>query len=124
MAASLVLPWFDISGRSRSSIDLISSASALDVIDGTVRVVVIGMWLLVPVSVAAALLAFAAQRLRVAMALLIVTSLAVLAVLGIAFALGEIGLAWGAWLAAACAVGALGCAMMVLSKRDGIHTRV
>lgn len=119
MAASLVLPWFDISGRARSSIDLISSASALEVIDGSMRFVVIGLWMLVPICVAGALLAFAAQRARVAMVLLAVTAVAVLAVLVIAFAVGEISLAWGAWLAAVCAVAALGCAMMVLSQGDG-----
>jgi len=111
---TLVLPWFVVAGRARSSIDLISSAGALDVIDGGVRILVIGLWLVVPVLAAIALILFAARRVRASMILTLTVSLAVLVVLVLGLIVDMVGLAWGAWVAAACSIIAMGCAMMAL----------
>ena len=61
---SLVLPWFDLLGQERSSVDLLRSASALEVIDGGVRIAVIAGWLLMPVLLTVAIFLGAARRYR------------------------------------------------------------
>lgn len=114
MATSLVLPWFTISGRSRSSADLLSSASALDVIDGGVKVVVIGGWLLAPVLVATAMLFAAAGRHRLAAVLLSPVVVLTLLVAGIGLVVDAVDLAWGAFFGAVFALVASVCAIMVL----------
>lgn len=119
---SLVLPWFEVSGRSRSSIDLIASANALDLLVGSTRIIVIVLWLAVPVISAAALLSFAARRFRLAAALVLPFVASILLVFIIGLVVDLVGLAWGAWVAAASAVVALACAMMVLVRRQGAST--
>ena len=68
---TLVLPWFEILGRQRSSIDILRSASVLDVIEGPVKVAVIAGWLLAPVFVSGAMLLAASGRHRIAALLLL-----------------------------------------------------
>ncbi len=118
-ACTLVLPWFQISGRARSSIDLISSAGALDVIDGGLRLFVVGLWLLLPVLVAAALILYAAQRPTMSAVLIILVALVVLVVLALGQVVEGVALAWGAGVAAVCAVVALGCAIMGMMSQRG-----
>lgn len=112
---SLVLPWFTIGQRSRSSVALLSSASALDVIEGTLKVAVIGAWLLAPVLVAMAMLVAAAGHHRLAAGLLVPVVLVMLLAVGAGAAVDEVDLAWGAFFGAAFAVVASACAIMVLA---------
>lgn len=64
MAGSLVLPWFQVSGRRRSTIDVISSASALEVLDGAAKLGVLTAWVTIPLAVAAGLAGWAVHRMR------------------------------------------------------------
>ncbi len=109
-----MLPWFTIAGKSRSSVDLLSSASALDVIEGGVKVAVIGGWLLAPVLVAAAMLLAASGRHRLAAGLLVPVVASTLLVVAIGFAVDAVDLAWGALIGAVFALLASACAIMVL----------
>lgn len=70
-AAALLGPWLRSGTVDRSSVDLIGSATALDVLSGTTRVVVVGAWLTVVVLVAVALVTAAWDRPRVALAVLL-----------------------------------------------------
>lgn len=111
---SLVLPWFEILGNTRSSIDLISSAGALDVIDGLAKVLVIAGWLLAPVLVSVAMFAGAAGKHRLSAVLLLPIGILLLVVFLIGAAVGEIGVAWGAVFGAVFAALTIVFAMMVL----------
>lgn len=113
-ACTLVLPWFEVAGQSRSSIDLISSAGALDVIDGSIRLIVVGLWLIVPVLGAAALLLFAARRSSLAGALVLVIGVVTLALLVVGIVAPGVSLAWGAWVAAVCSSVACGAAIILM----------
>lgn len=113
---TLVLPWFDVAGRARSSIDLIASAGALDVIEGGTRVAVVALWLTLPMLSAIALFLFALGRYRGAASLALVVGGVVVAILALGFIVDEVGLAWGAWLGAVSGVIAAGCAIMVLAS--------
>ncbi len=93
---SLVLPWFDLLGKERSSIDLVSSASALDVIDGGVKVLVLLGWFLAPLLVSVAMFLAAAGRHRFAAALLVPIGFVMVIVFVAGSAVDEIGIAWGA----------------------------
>lgn len=111
---SLVLPWFDVLGRQRSSFDMLRSASALDVIDGGVRIAVIAGWLLMPLLLTAAIFLGAAGRYRFAAAILLPIGLLTVAVAGVGLVVDDIGLAWGALLGAVSALIASALAIMVL----------
>ena len=113
---SLVLPWFDILGRERSSIDILRSASVLDVIEGGLKVVVISGWLLAPVVVSAAMLLAASGRHRTAALLLLPVGLITVLVVGAGFIVDEVGLAWGAFVGLLSALPASILAMMVLAS--------
>jgi len=103
-ALSLLLPWFELSGRRRSSIDLIGSAATLDVIEGTSKALVVGAWLAIPVMVAVVMLIAASGRTRLAAGLLLPIGplLAVCVVAILAKARGAA--AWGLWVSLAFAV--------------------
>ncbi len=113
-AVSLVLPWLRIGSRNRSSIDLIGSAGALDVIDGSVRVAVVATWFLVPLLAAAAMLAGAAGRHRLASGLLVPLAPTLAGVVILGWAVAGDGLAWGAYLTAALALTTGGLATFLL----------
>lgn len=114
-AVTLVLPWVNISGRSRSTIDLISSASALDVLDGSWKALVISGWLLFPVVVAVAIIVAASGRLKTAAWLMLpMEMLLAVMVVALRLLLGEGTIAWGAWLTGVFAAMATGSAIMVL----------
>ncbi len=91
-----------------------STASALDVIEGGVKVAVVGGWLLAPVFVAAAMLFAASGRHRLAAALLAPIVVLTLLVAGIGIAVDAVDLAWGAVFGSVFAVVASTCAIMVL----------
>lgn len=118
-AFTLILPWFEIAGRARSSIDLISSAGALELIDGAIRVLVVGLWLIVPILGAGALLLLASGRQRAAAVAALLVGGAVLAVLGVGLLVDGVALVWGAFLAGASAICAAVCAIMVLTPSRG-----
>lgn len=112
---TLVLPWVNISGRSRSTIDLIGSASALDVLDGTWKAFVIAGWLSFPVVVAAAMIVAASGRSKTAAWLMLpMEMMLVLLVVALRLLLGEGTIAWGALLTGVFAAMATGSAIMVL----------
>ena len=116
---SLVLPWFDLLGQERSSVDLLRSASALEVIDGGVRIAVIAGWLLMPVLLTVAIFLGAARRYRLAAGILLPITALTLLVAGVGVAVDEIGLAWGAFIGSVCALIAAALAMMVLLAPAG-----
>jgi hypothetical protein len=110
---SLVLPWFDLLGKQRSSIDILSSASALDVIDGFLKVVVVAGWLLAPVLVAIAMPLAASGRHRAAAALLVPVGIVVFAAALFGALVDDIDIVWGAIFGAVCAAMASVFAIMV-----------
>lgn len=114
---SLVLPWFVIVGRARSSIDLISSASALDVIEGGVKTLVIAGWLISPLLVSISMLVAASGRHRLAAGLILPITLGIVAAFVVGIFVDAIGLAWGALFGTGFAIIAAIFAMMVLVPR-------
>lgn len=76
-ALSLLLPWLHLSGRDRSTIDIIGSAATLDLLDGTTKWLVVGLWMSVPVAVATGLLLWALHRHRASRRLIVLASLLV-----------------------------------------------
>lgn len=74
-ALSLLLPWLHLSGRDRSTIDIIGSAAALDLLEGSTRWIVVGLWMAVPVAVAAGLSLWALHRHRASRRLFVLASL-------------------------------------------------
>ncbi len=111
---SLVFPWFVIVGRARSSIDLISSAGALDVIEGGVKVLVLVGWLIAPALVSIAMLVAASGRFRLAAGLVMPISIGLVVVAIAGLFVDAIGLAWGAIFGGGFAALAGVFAMMVL----------
>jgi hypothetical protein len=69
------LPWLHLSGRDRSTIDIIGSAAALDLLEGGTRWIVVGLWMAVPVAVAAGLLLWAMHRHRASRHMFVLASL-------------------------------------------------
>ena len=115
-AVALVLPWVRTGDRSRSSIDLIGTAGALDVIEGSVRTGVVITWFLVPVLVAGAMLAGAADRLRLCAVLLVPLGPLLAGVILVAALRAGDGLVWGAYLTGACSAAATTLAAVVLRR--------
>ena len=118
-AVALVLPWVRTGSRSRSSIEMIASAGALDVIEGTTKAIVVLLWFCIPLLVAAALIAFAAGRLRLLAGLILPLGPILGAIVGLLRAVGGDIVEWGAWLSAVFAVGGSISAIMVLATRQG-----
>lgn len=111
---SLVLPWFVVVGKARSSIDLLSSASALDVLEGGLKLVVFAGWLLAPILVSIAMFLAASGRHRGAAFLLLPIGLLILVVFVVGVVVDAIGIAWGAIFGAVFAALATIFAMMVV----------
>jgi hypothetical protein len=102
--AGLLGPWVYSGSRGRSSIELIGSAGALDLIEGTTRFAVVIVWLLAPVLVAAAVLAAAAQRPRLSSSLVlplgpIIGGVAAIVLIAVRDLAG-----WGVWFSGAFAI--------------------
>lgn len=116
----LLLPWVRVGSRDRSSIDLIGSAGALDIVEGATKAVVVLLWFLLPMLVAAAMLSLAAGRLRLVGWLLLPLGLVLGAIVLLLLVVAGDVVVWGAWLSAAFAVGASASAIMVLiGQREG-----
>ncbi len=116
----LVLPWVRVGSRDRSSIDMIGSAGALDIIEGATKAIVVLLWFLLPVLVAAAMLSLAAGRIRLLGWLLVPLGLILGAIVLLLLIVAGDVVVWGAWLSAAFAVGASASAIMVLvGEREG-----
>jgi len=115
-ALSLVFPWVRVGGRSRSSIDLIGSAGTLEIIEGGVRFAVVAAWFLIPTLVAFAMLAGAADRLRVCAGLLLPLGPALMGVLAVAALTAGRQLVWGAYVTAAGAFVTSGIALLLLRR--------
>ena len=97
-ALGLLLPWARSGGRTRSTLELLSSASALDLLSGWTRALVVGGWLLVVIGAAAGLVGVAWDRPAVArIGLVMVGPALVLAALAIVWS--PLSIAWGAWVA-------------------------
>lgn len=115
--SSLLLPWFVVGGKSRSSIDLLASANALEVLTGPTKVAVVGAWLLVPVVQAIAMVVGASGRRRASALCVVPVAVATLIAVAAGAVSGVVSLAWGAGVGAVFAAVALLCAIMVLMKR-------
>jgi small-conductance mechanosensitive channel len=121
---SLWLPWLHLSGRDRSTIDIIGSAAALDLLDGITAWVVVGLWMAVPVAVAAGLLLWAVHRHRASRRLFVLASLFIAGCCLITiWALGSVmALGWYVGLACAAVSGgaavALGRAERTVAQRS------
>jgi len=63
-AGSLLLPWVSLGRRQFSSLDLVSTASALDIIEGGQKRLVLVCWMMVPALAAAGYLLAALGRHR------------------------------------------------------------
>lgn len=120
---TLVLPWFDVLGRQRSSIDIIRSASILDVIEGWVRVLVIIGWLLAPILVSIAMFVAAAGKHRTSAILLLPVGLTTVLIVGAGLVISEVDLAWGAFVGLLSAICTSILAIMVISNRPPRNDR-
>lgn len=97
-AGSLILPWFQVSGRPRSTIDVISSATALDVLDGLKKWAVLGIWVTIPLAVAAGLAGWALHRVRASAWSIAVSGIAMtIACIFAAWSVRD-PIAWGWWV--------------------------
>jgi len=63
-AAALLSPWVALGSRRFSSLDLISSASALELVEGRRKLMVLAAWMIVPVFTAASYVLAALGRWR------------------------------------------------------------
>ncbi|MEM9467090.1 MAG: hypothetical protein AAGA90_17085 [Actinomycetota bacterium] len=121
-ALSLLLPWARTGTRTRSSLDLMSSANALDLVTGWQRIAVFAGWFGVVAGAAAGLVLVAWDRpLPGAVATASVGPAIALAVAAVAAS--PFALVWGAWLASGLgATASIGGGLVVLthvSMREG-----
>ncbi|MGI9606847.1 MAG: hypothetical protein ACR2P0_11975 [Acidimicrobiales bacterium] len=115
-ACSLLLPWITTGSRSRSTISLIGSAGALDIITGVVRVAIVVLWLAVPVAVAVAGLAAASGRHRPSAFVLFGVGLSMSIGIGALLVTAAEAVAWGAWVSGVFALATAASSMMVLRR--------
>jgi hypothetical protein len=124
-AASLLLPWARTGDRTRSSLDLASSASALDVVTGWQRVAMFVGWFAVVAGAAVGLVCVAWDRPRWAVCALAVVGPGLLIAVAAAVA-SPFALEWGVWLASGLgATASIGSGLVVLthvSMREGSRT--
>lgn len=115
-AVTLILPWFQVGGSQKSSIDLIGSLGALDVIEGNVKRIVVLAWFAIPVLVGSAMLVAASGRYRAA-AFLLTPLGPLLGGIVLLVLVVETGLlAWGAYVTALFAIAATASATMVIVR--------
>ena len=115
---SLVLPWFEVLGKPRSSIDIVASAGVLNVIDGGVQLLILAGWLVAPLLVSIAMFLAASGRHGRAALLLAPIGIVFVSVFIIGVFVDEIGIAWGVNFGAAC-----GAITTVLSVVALVRTR-
>ena len=115
---ALLAPWARSGRVDRSSIELLASASALDLLSGTERVVLVGSWFLVTATVAGALVAVAWGRRRLA-ASLVVPLGPVMVLAAVAVASSPFSLRWGAPMGSVSGLTATVAGALVLMDRHG-----
>lgn len=115
-AGGLLLPWAHTGTRTRSSIDLLSSANALDLVTGWQRVAMFAGWLGVLAGAASGLVLVAWDRPRGgALATGVVGPALVLATAAIV--VSPFTVAWGAWFASGVgATASIGSGLVVLAR--------
>ena len=122
-AFGLLLPWARTGDRNRSSIDLLSSAGALDVVTGWPFAALLIGWFSVVVAAALALVLVAWGRTMVGVSVAGLVGPGVIVAL-VAVSVSPLALAWGAWIASGLGVGAsIGSGLLVLSRvaeREGL----
>lgn len=118
-AVSLVLPWLAIgTAPGRSSIDLIGSANALDVVGGSTLALIVGTWVAIPVAAAMALLLGAIGRPTAAAVVVLLVSVCIGLVAVAIAATDAVALAWGGVLGGvAAALAALAAVVVILGSR-------
>ncbi|MEM8705658.1 MAG: hypothetical protein AAGE98_04330 [Actinomycetota bacterium] len=97
-ALASLLPWARTGGRTRSVPELVSSASALDLLEGWTRVAVVIGWMAVVVGAALGLVGVAFERPLVARVGLAALG-PVLLLTTLAIVWSPLSVGWGAWLA-------------------------
>ena len=114
-AFSLLLPWARSGDRTRSTVELMASATALDLVTGWQRVAMFVGWLVVVIAAAAGLALVAWDRPRLgAMATAWVGPALALAVAAVVAS--PLGLAWGGWLGSGLgATASIGSGLVVLT---------
>lgn len=123
-AAGLLLPWAHTGTRTRSSIDLLSSLSALELVAGWQRVAMLVGWFGVILGAAAGLVLVAWDRPRGGALATAVVGPA-LGVALAAVAASPFAVAWGAWFASGLgATASIGSGLILLtSASDGKDRR-
>ena len=115
-AFGLLLPWARSGGRSRSSIELVSTAGALDVVTGWPFAALVIGWFSVVVAAAVALVLVAWGRPVAGASAAAVVGPGMIAAL-VAVSASPLPLAWGAWIASGFGVGAsIGSGLLVLTR--------
>ncbi len=118
-ALGLLLPWARTGDRSRSSIDLLSSASALDLLSSGQRTLLYVGWSLVVVGAAVGLVLVAWDRPAAG---LVATAVVGPALIGavVVVAWSPLAIAWGAWFASGLgATASIGSGLLVLTHVSG-----
>ncbi len=118
-ALGLLLPWARTGVRSRSSIDLLSSASALDLLSSGQRTLLYVGWSLVVVGAAVGLVLVAWDRPAAG---LVATAVVGPALIGavVVVAWSPLAIAWGAWFASGLgATASIGSGLLVLTHVSG-----
>lgn len=111
-------PWARSGSVDRSSIDLLVTAGSLDLLEGPLRLLAAGAWGVVPVLVAAALLALTWHRYQLAATLLLPIGpvLTAGALIVNVQSNDAFRLRWGAPIVALCALTASVAAILVLAN--------
>ena len=118
-ALGLLLPWARTGDRSRSSIDLLSSASALDVLSSGQRTLLYVGWLLVVAGAAVGLVLVAWDRPAAGLVATAVVGPALIAAV-VVVAWSPLAIAWGAWFASGLgATASIGSGLLVLTHVSG-----
>ena len=114
-ALGLLLPWARTGDRTRSSIDLLSSTTALDLLESWQRLVLLTGWFVVVAVAALGLVLVAWDRPRAGLAATALVGPGLLAAL-LALGSSPLAIAWGAWLASGLgATASIGSGLVVLT---------
>lgn len=108
---SLLAPWVRVGAAGKSTIELIATAGALDVLTGWVKVIVVVVWASAPVLGGIALLVFASGRNRMGAVLLLVVGLLLALPAALLVTTFRQGLAWGALAGGLCGVLSIGASL-------------
>ena len=116
-AVGLLLPWAGSGTQSRSTIELLASASALDVLSGPQQILLIGAWLAIVVLAAAGLVAVAWHRVERAVPCFVALGPA-LVVTALVIRRSPLAVEWGAYVSSALGlVASVGSAALLAGGR-------